>query len=303
MESSALKHSKVVITGASGNLGSGLAARLADAGIHQTLCDRTPPATDILDLPDVDFIACDLENPDDLRDMLQRHDILVHLAAHHGATKPKRSGEELWKLNVDGLFKTLQCAMDAGIRKLVYLSSMARHDPRSMYGLSKRIGEDLCQHLQHTLDLNFISVRPASFTPWSDYLNGYGARLLYDRVHRDDVLDCVDLCVKYLLSQPHGAPTEGFAVNAVRANAYTDHDTSGWEKSPLALCESIFPGSRSIVQEFGLEIARRPSTVSHLGAGKIGYSPKRHFGTFLDELAVHLELHGKEYVKSLSCDY
>lgn len=106
---------------------------------------------------------------------------------------------DFWRLNVDGVFWALQAAREAGVRRLVFLSSMSWHGHYDKYGFTKRIGEELCEYHRRNHGLRYVAVRPGDFTPWGDdYVNGYGARLLYGGVDRDDVLDCVERAVEHL---------------------------------------------------------------------------------------------------------
>jgi len=75
------------------------------------------------------------------------------------------------------------------------------------------------------------------------------------------------------------------------------------EADPLDACESIFPGSRVLVEKYNLNIGRKPG-LSNLGEGAaaIGYAPQRHFGTFLDELR-RLDKGGEAAVRATHCDY
>jgi hypothetical protein len=231
-------------------------------------------------------------------------DLLLHLPAWHGIHSRQKTEIDYWRLNVDGFFWALQAARSAQIKRLVFLSSMSWHGHYTTYGFTKRVGEELCEYHRRQHGVRYVAIRPADFTPWGDdYLQRYGARLLYGGVDREDVLDCVQSAVGHLVPEPPAdAEAEGLVVNAVRPNAFTADQLEGWEDAPLEACERIFPGSRALVEKYAIDISRRPGVVEHLGAEAIGFVPRRHFGTFVDELR-SLDAKGEEAVRAVRCTY
>lgn len=288
---------RILLTGAGGNLGRGLGPRLRAAGHSLVLSDLDRPA----DLAaDAEFVQCDVQAGFGLERAAAGCDLLLHTPAWHGIHSRAKTEVDFWRLNVDGLFWALQAARSAGVSRLVFLSSMSWHGHYEKYGFTKRVGEELCEYHRRNHGLRTVIVRPHDFTPWgSDWLNRYGARLLYGGVDREDVLDCVEAAVTRLAGEP-AADAEGIVVNAVRPNVFTDADLDGWEQDPVAACERIFPGSRGLVDKYDIDIRRRPSLVDPLGAAEIGYAPTRHFGTFLQKLR---ELDGAGSVGEQHCPY
>jgi hypothetical protein len=230
--------------------------------------------------------------------------MILHLPAWHGIHRKLKTEIDYWRLNVDGTFWTFQAAQGAGIRRVVFLSSMAWHEHYNKYGFTKRLGEELCEYNRRNHAIRYIAIRPFDFTPWgSDFLNGYGTRLLRGGVDREDVLDCIERAVDALRLDQTAEP-EGFAVNAARANAFDERQALEWERDPLETCEGLFPGSRRLVEKYGLKIDGRPGVVElGEGAERIGYRPSRHFGTFLAELQ-RLDAEGGEaMVRAQRCNY
>lgn len=292
---------RILLTGAGGNVGRGIAPRLRAAGHTLVLSDLNPLSDDGAAAGER-FVQCDVQVGVGLELAAHGCELLLHTPAWHGIHSRVKTETDFWRLNVDGVFWALRAARQAGVRRLVFLSSMSWHGHYDKYGFTKRIGEELCEYHRRNHGLRYVAIRPADFTPWgADYVNGYGARLLYGGVDRQDVLDCVERAVQHLAAAPAAEP-EGIVVDAVRANAFTAADVSAWEHDPEATSERVFPGSRELIERYGIDIRRRPAVVDSSGAAAIGYAPRRHFGTFLHELRA-LGTQGEQAVRSMRCPY
>jgi nucleoside-diphosphate-sugar epimerase len=293
---------RILLTGAGGNVGRGIAPRLRAAG-HTLVRSDIELVADIDDHPEEIFVQCDVQVGVGLETAAQGCDLLLHTPAWHGVHSRAKTEADFWRLNVDGLFWALQAARTAGIKRLVFLSSMSWHGHYDKYGFTKRIGEELVEYHRRNHGVRNVIVRPHDFTPWGDdWLNRYGARLLYGGVDREDVLDCVEAAIWHLESERAGdAEADGVVVNAVRRNAFTDDMIGGWEADPLRCVERVFPGSRELVERHSIDIARRPSVVEPLGADIIGYQPRHDFGTFIERLR-DLDAEGAD-IAALTCHY
>lgn len=297
---------RILITGAGSNIGKGMIPRLAAAGHDLVLSDlnRLPDAAPFAGLP---FVQCDVQAGFGLERAAQGVDLILHLPAWHGIHWNQKTETDFWRLNVDGTFWAFQAAKAAGVTRFVFLSSQAWHGHYDKYGFTKRIGEEICEYNRRSGGVRYVAIRPADLTPWGDdWVNRWGARLLYGGVDREDVLDCVERAVEHLAGPlPEGAEPEGRIVNAVRPNAYTAEQVEGWEAEPLAASERLFPGSRALIEKYGIRIERRPG-LSNYGENDeavIGYHPTRHFGTFLEELRLRDAEDGPEAVRALRCPY
>ena len=296
---------RILITGAAGNAGRGIIPRLRAAGHELVLYDliRLPESEPFQGLP---FIQGDIQIGAGLDRAAAGCDLILHTPAWHGIHWREKTEVDFWRLNVDGTFWMFQAAAAAGIRRVVFLSSMSWHEQYDKYGFTKRIGEELCEFYRRNHQISYVAIRPADFTPWgADFLNRYGARLLYGGVDREDVIDCIALSVQSLGAARGDEPEPtGLVVNALRANAFSEEKIADWEIDPLAACERVFPGSRPLVEKYAIKIQRKPLIV-HLGDGakQIGYTPRRHFGTFLDELRRLDAEGGPSRVAGLRCPY
>jgi nucleoside-diphosphate-sugar epimerase len=296
---------RILITGGAGNVARGMIPRLRAAEHELVLTDLNRPP----DLPmftGLEFVQCDLQAGFGLERAAQGCDLVLHTAAWHGIHSGLKTEADFWRLNVDGTFWTLQAARAAGVRRVVFLSSMAWHDAYGKYGFTKRVGEDLCEYARRTDGVRYVALRPADFTPWgNDWVNRYGARLLYGGVDRDDVLDGVEAALRKLAEEPvPAAEREGITVQLLRANAFDEDDIADWAEDPLGACERVFPGSRRLVEKYAIDIARKPAVVpSPASSPVLGYTPSRHFGTFLAELQRLDEQGGETAVRAVTCPY
>jgi UDP-glucose 4-epimerase len=115
---------RVVVTGATGNLGSSLIEALGDE--HQVtsilgIARRTPSWRP----PKTTWAAADVA-VDDLTDHLRGADAVVHLA---WLFQPTRDQLRTWRVNVLGSIRLYQMALAAGVPTLVHASSVGAYAP------------------------------------------------------------------------------------------------------------------------------------------------------------------------------
>jgi NADH dehydrogenase len=132
--------SRVVVTGASGFIGTALIPRLVAAGHLPRLIVRQPPAAP--PAPPVEVIAGDLTSPASLRAAIAGADAVVHLGA---ATSAGRLDPAVaYRVNVGGATALIEACRAAGCRRVVVLSTQHVHLPRcGTYGRTKRIADAL----------------------------------------------------------------------------------------------------------------------------------------------------------------
>jgi len=112
-----------LVTGATGFVGSAVVRRLLEAGHDVRALVR--PASDrrnLSGLP-VDVVAGDLRRSDSLSAALRGCDTLFHVAADYRLWV--RDEREMLAVNVEGTRRLMEAAGDAGIRRVVYTSSVA----------------------------------------------------------------------------------------------------------------------------------------------------------------------------------
>ncbi len=112
-----------LITGATGFVGSAVLRRLLDAGHGvRTLVRADSDPRNLTGLA-VERVTGDLTDPGSLRRALAGCDALFHVAADYRLWTP--DPDLAYRVNVDGTRALMEAALDAGIRRIVYTSSVA----------------------------------------------------------------------------------------------------------------------------------------------------------------------------------
>lgn len=159
---------RVLVTGASGNVGAMLTARLADR--YELVLVDVDEGTTAEGLP---VRTADITKLDELQPFMDAVDAVVHLA---GDPSPQATWESVYTLNILGTRNVLEAARQAGVRRVVFASSnhaMGMYDregqwpvynhqlprPDSLYGVSKVFGETIGRYYHDEYGLEFIALR------------------------------------------------------------------------------------------------------------------------------------------------
>jgi len=118
-----VKDGTVLLTGASGFVGSAVARRLREEGFQvRVLVRATSPVAHLADLG-LEFVTGDLRNAESVRRAMAGVRHLFHVAADYRLWA--RNPDELTQTNVAGTRLLMQEAMRAGVERVVYTSSVA----------------------------------------------------------------------------------------------------------------------------------------------------------------------------------
>lgn len=118
---------RVLVTGASGILGAGVALALAARGDSVTVLQRRPSGLGL------DEVLADVADASMVRQVLARQDAVIHLAAKVNVIGPER---EYQRTNVEGTRAVINGCRQAAVRRLVYVSSPSvAHPGRSLVGV------------------------------------------------------------------------------------------------------------------------------------------------------------------------
>ena len=115
---------RVVVTGATGNVGTSVVAALAaEPGVAETvaLARRVPPEP----LPRSEFVSADVADAD-LTEIFRGADAVVHLA---WLIQPGRDESVTARTNLLGSERVFRAVVDAGVSSLIYASSVGAYSP------------------------------------------------------------------------------------------------------------------------------------------------------------------------------
>lgn len=110
------------VTGATGHIGNVLVRTLLDRGHRVRALILPGEDTRSLDGLAVEQMAGDILDPGSLEKPLQGIDCVFHLAGMISILPGRQ--EQVWRVNVEGTRNILDCVRRAGIRRLVYTSSI-----------------------------------------------------------------------------------------------------------------------------------------------------------------------------------
>jgi nucleoside-diphosphate-sugar epimerase len=212
---------RVLVTGATGFVGSHVAQALVEAG-YEVRCGAraSSNARWISDL-DTEHVPLDVRGkPEDISRAVENVDVVVHAA---GITRARRS-EDYYSVNAEGTRRVAAAALRAGARRFVLISSLAArgpdgHDhPESDYGRSKLEAETHLLALGGRMEA--VVLRPAAV---------YGPR-------DTDLLPLFRIARAGWLPVPRGAaPLQPiYAEDAARAALAAAREPVGFGPFPVA---------------------------------------------------------------------
>ena len=198
---------KIVLTGAAGRLGGYLRKPLA-AKCETLVSTDIAPLTDPL-IKGESFVQADLADYAKMSEIIKGADMVVHFGGH----PDEKPFEDILHANIIGCYNIWQAAHEAGVRRIVYASSIhavglhpkttainihTPHRPDSYYGLAKCFAEDMAKLYWDKKGLEAVCLRILSCA------NVTNSRALGSWLSYDDLIHLVERAVD--------TPTTGFAV-------------------------------------------------------------------------------------------
>jgi nucleoside-diphosphate-sugar epimerase len=167
--------SRILVTGASGFIGTGLCARLLSEGFDVTAAFRHPPPP-FTDGRIRTVVVGNIDQRTDWSSALSDTDTIIHLAARvhvmqEYAADPLKAYRDV---NVGGTACLAKCAAEAGVRRFIYLSSVKVHGeeneltytelnplcPEDGYGISKQDAELELADIATNSAMEHVVIRP-----------------------------------------------------------------------------------------------------------------------------------------------
>jgi dihydroflavonol-4-reductase len=164
---------KVFVTGATGFVGSHVAQNLAQQGAELRLLVRPTSRTENIDSLGAERVTGDLCDAELLRKAMSGCELAFHVAADYRLWT--REPAEIYRSNVEGTRTVLMAAKAAGVRRVVYTSSVAtvgfrsngkpadEDSPVSLadmighYKRSKFLGEQVAKEAARELDVTIVN--------------------------------------------------------------------------------------------------------------------------------------------------
>lgn len=113
----------VLVTGATGFLGSHIVRKLVQKGEEVKILLRKSSRTANIDDIQAERVYGDVTDPDSLKNAIKGCDKLFHTAGFVSFRKKDR--QKMQDINVGGTVNAMKAALDAGVSKVVYTSSVA----------------------------------------------------------------------------------------------------------------------------------------------------------------------------------
>ena len=173
-----------LITGGAGFIGSHLAHALVKQDQRVTVLDNLSGGNlqNLTDIQDkIHFIQGDICNFDDVNQVYQGVDYILHHAALVSVAESMENPQKTTEININGTQNVLEAARRNGVKRVVFASSSAVYgnrpdlpykettptDCQSPYAWSKQAGAELCQLYTKAYGLETVALR---------YFNVFGTR-------------------------------------------------------------------------------------------------------------------------------
>jgi len=232
-----LSGKQIVVTGGCGFIGAHLIKALLRTSCDSIIAidnESYGAASRLPDSPKLTIINKDLTTftTEDFEKLLSPSSIVIHLAAEK-YNQSKANPERVIETNALALFRLIKAARRQRIQKFIFTSSLYAYGlvsndgfdetmsckPHTLYGKTKRVGEDLLQHASQQFGLSATSLRlffvygPEQYTNTgyksviyknfkrifkneAPTINGDGHQSL-DYIYIDDVIDSILKSMRY----------------------------------------------------------------------------------------------------------
>ena len=268
---------RILLTGGSGDVGTLLSQTLVARGDDVRVIDLSLPR-----IAGVGFIKGSIVDPAIVAQAMLGIDVVVHIAAWHGVHETTKSPQDFHDLNVTGTFQVLQAAVDAGVKKFIFVSSTSVSDRYGLYGSSKVVGEEMVAAYAHrNTDITFMILRPRAFIPswnravYKNFLE-WAEWFIKGAVHVDDFAIALDIAIRH--TPDSIAPV--YVIDG--AYEYTAEELATWDGSAF---ERHYAQYGDLARQHGIDTTRKPKVLEIAPDQQLpGYVPRYSLRSFFEEL-------------------
>jgi UDP-glucose 4-epimerase len=164
---------KVLVTGGAGFIGSHLVDALVARGDHVVVIDDLNTGYRENVNARAEFVEGSVADDSLVRDAMRQCELVFHQAAHKAVLRSVEHPLPTDTANTHGALTVLKCALDEGVRRVIYASSSSvyggatsvptREDeplvPRSPYAVTKLASEHYCRVFTELYGLETIALR------------------------------------------------------------------------------------------------------------------------------------------------
>jgi nucleoside-diphosphate-sugar epimerase len=193
---------KILLTGATGRLGSNLAKRLLAEGyeVVPVVIPNDPLQRNLAALGLTNLVEADLRDTTALAQAARGCAAIVHTAALMNERTPGFNRAAFFAVNVLGTFNVFEAAVAAQVERVVYLSSTSAYDvysakpqpltedqpltPTSLYGATKALNETMAKLYECMAGLRVISLRPNYIMAADEVLGPWTAGVVVGQIRQ-----------------------------------------------------------------------------------------------------------------------
>ncbi len=272
---------KILMTGAGGLVGSRISGLLRGRDVtHFELSDPSDG------FPCIEGNLCDAEA---VEHACRGMDAVIHVAGLHGESWTDAGDNAGFELNIMGTQNILEGARKGGARRVVFTSSLwaAGHlpdpppylpidenlprEPFEIYGLTKKLGEQMCRYATEKYGLSTICLRPGGIQP-EDAPFERKLSLLFSGIEVRDIARAHVMA----LDADRGIGHEILVIGP--DNPLCELQPSRYFADPLGCLDELFPGIRRLIEDRQISVADQAEWCSFEKAKRlIGYSPQYNF--------------------------
>ena len=293
---------KIIVTGASGHLGSHLVPALAEEGFEIVAIDVRPVPKSLDGL--CTYHQLDVGDRDAVEPLLEGAELIVHSGSIH--PWKQYSDAQYFDGNIKGMWNLYNAAVAAGVKKIVMTSSIAAVGyggpetapdwplPESyskttgdLYSLTKLTQEEIARQFAMTGKVRTIALRPPAFMPYDPLATAFGLLGAYAVV--EDIASAHVAAVRVMSGRQETPEPlksfEPFYITNALPYRLEDSELLEWDGMVgLRLAAKYWPEHADWLKAKGFTEAWMPAVYDISKAERLlGWRPRVDFSTWVNE--------------------